>query len=573
MAFGLNLLCVSGLATLLMCGVVPSSSAQTVTPDQEYSRYLTAAQTITPVTEFGDQVSLRDGGLSFRQVDVELPGTGPTIRIVRTFRVADRAGRIKDTSGNSMGEWELALPRLKTLTNASRTTSGFYGPYGWQVSEGSDARCTQINGPGTVTRSKVDPVEPETWWAGYQLVEDSGEEENVLAHSPAPSQPTHVARTKGNWLIACLSSTSNGQPGEAFLAIAPDGTRYWLDYLVYKTAPSVSGLLARNYGSMLVTRVEDRFGNWVTYHYSAGILDAIDASDGRHVSLTNNGYNITSVTVASASGNRTWQYGYTTEDRLGALTSVVLPDGASWQFSLDSLFYIGIPPQSSGNCYGTAQNDGLTGTPHTGGITAPSGATATYSVRVLHIGRSYVSKVCWSPDGANTYAEIPKDSWAFAITSKTVSGAGLPQATWTYNYSPGNSSWNSDCGSGCVSTVWTDVTEPDGTRHRSIFGNKFDGAENLLQRTETYAAQSGVLIQAKDISYAISPLIESNSPYPWRSVGFDFTPRSNWAVSERWTPMLSTMIAQDGVTFSSHINGYDTYARPTSVTKSSAPSP
>ncbi|WAT14902.1 hypothetical protein [Xanthomonas fragariae] len=288
---------------------------------------------VTPESSFGDQVSLRDGSLSFRQVDVELPGTGPTIRIVRTFRVATRIGGIADTSGNRMGEWELALPRLKTLASAKALGISRTSPIGWQVEMASDARCTQMSRPGTIFPVKADPIEPETWWAGYQLVKDSGEEESVLAHTQDGSQPSHVARTKANWLITCLPSTANGLPGEAFQAVAPDGTRYWLDYLVYKTAPGVgesgSGHLGRNYASMLVTRIEDRFGNWVNYHYTGGFVDTIDASDGRRLSLANDGSNIISITVASASGNRVWQYRYES----GALTSAVLPDGSSWKFS------------------------------------------------------------------------------------------------------------------------------------------------------------------------------------------------------------------------------------------------
>ncbi|MFA0922362.1 hypothetical protein [Xanthomonas fragariae] len=132
-----------------------------------------------------------------------------------------------------MGEWELALPRLKTLASAKAFGISRTSPIGWQVEMASDARCTQMSRPGTIFPVKADPIEPETWWAGYQLVEDSGEEETVLAHTQDGSQPSHVARTKDNWLITCLPSTANGLPGEAFQAVAPDGTRYWLDYLVY----------------------------------------------------------------------------------------------------------------------------------------------------------------------------------------------------------------------------------------------------------------------------------------------------------------------------------------------------
>ncbi len=537
--------------------------AQTSTPEQEYSRYLTAAQK-TPASSSGEQVGLRDGSLSFSQTDVELPGIGPTIRIIRAFRPGNGiSGR--DTSGNGMGAWELVLPRLKTLTTIKANAYTQDSPHGWQTGNATDARCSEFGSPGTITRVKnPDPIEAESWWGGYQLVNDFGDEETVLSGGVGTTHPGTIARTKSNWVINCLSSTSNGEPGEAFLATAPDGTRYWLDYLVYRFARSAGGV-ARYNASMLVTRVQDRFGNWVTYHYTAGALDVIDASDGRHVTLANAGAKIASITVTAASGNRTWQYQY---DANNALTSVVLPDGSSWQFALDSLAQAYSPALASwGNCLGPVQNDGLTGTSITGSVTAPSGATTTYSMRLLHIGRSYVPQSCVAPLGGGAlYALIPKDSWSYAITAKTVSGFGLPAATWTYNYSSGNSSWSSDCSSGCASTVWTDVTDPGGTRNRNIYSNKYDGSENLLLRTETYAAQSGTLIRATDISYAISPHDETNSPYPWRALGVDtMLLRNNTDSTERWAPVLSTTTTQDGVSFNSAVNSYDSFARPLSV--------
>ncbi|WP_241239572.1 RHS repeat domain-containing protein [Xanthomonas arboricola] len=545
--------------------------AQNATPDQEYGRYLTKARSVAPLSSFGDQVSLRDGSLSFRHVDAELPGTGPTIRLVRTFRVTSRVGRIAETSGNRMGEWELALPRLKTLTSAKTFGVSNTSPKGWQVGMGSNARCTQMSSPGEIFPVKTDPIEPDTWWAGYQLVNDAGEEENVLAHKQEGGQPPHVARTKNNWLITCLPSTSNGQPGEAFQAIAPDGTRYWLDYLTYKTAPGVgdsgAGYLPRNYASMLVTRAEDRFGNWVNYSYSNGIISSIDASDGRRVVFTNDGVNLTSISIASSSANQTWQYQYGSN---AALAAVILPDGSAWRFSLDGLFNLNLPVQNTGNCNNSLKDDGLTGNESVGSITSPAGATAYFAMRKLHIGRSYATRSCWSPGGGALYAYYPKDNWEYALSTKTVSGPGMPQAVWRYAYSPGNSSWSSECTNGCASTVWTDVTDPDGTLQRSIFSNRADGSENLLLRKEVRAYGSNALLSVIEHSYAIAPLVENSSPYPWRSVGRDFTPRSNWTVSERWTPIAATKINQDNSEFSRVVNSFDSFSRPMSVTRSSA---
>lgn len=566
------------LLCIFFCSAL-SLRAQTVTPDQEYGRYLTTPQTISPVTEFGDQISLRDGALSFLQTDVELLGTGPAIRFVRSFSVIGRTGNggFSDSSGNTIGEWEIVVPRLKTLTNNNSVAVTPSSPVGWQVGEASNARCTQIDRPGIVasTNPKLNSYESDTWWAGYQLVDDLGNETGVLGRSPSTGEPAYVARTKSNWVIACLPSTANGEPGEAFLAIAPNGTRYWLDYLVYRNAPAVKvpgpgmGALSRRYASMLVTRIEDRFGNWVNYQYEAGALRSIVASDGRKLAISDNGAGTVLLTALSASGSRTWRYSYNGN----ALTSVLLPDGTSWQFSLANLWAKGMPLSTSGNCYGAAQRDGLSGETSSGSITSPSGATATYSVRILHIGRSYVPISCWSEyPSEELYAEIPKDTWSYAIVSKAIDGPAVGPLSWSYSYSPGNSSSSAECGGGCVSSVWTEVTGPDGVRHRSVFSNKFGGDEGLILKEETFSVE-GVLVKSIDYSYAITPPNEVNSPYPWRSVGFDFTPRSNWQVSERWAPVQSTTIVQDGVMFRSFVNSFDVYARPLIVTKASSATP
>lgn len=57
---------------------------------------------------------------------------------------------------------------------------------------------------------------------------------------------------------------------------------------------------------MYVTRVQDRFGNSLTYNYSGGLLTSIHGSDGRHVAITR-GTGVT-ITVGTAPDTRTWTY-------------------------------------------------------------------------------------------------------------------------------------------------------------------------------------------------------------------------------------------------------------------------
>jgi hypothetical protein len=71
------------------------------------------------------------------------------------------------------------------------------------------------------------------------------------------------------------------------LAIAPDGTKYWFDWLVFEGAHKMHAwtTFIGTKSSLLVTRVEDRFGNFVTYTYAGDRLTEMRGSGGRHLRL------------------------------------------------------------------------------------------------------------------------------------------------------------------------------------------------------------------------------------------------------------------------------------------------
>jgi YD repeat-containing protein len=173
---------------------------------------------------------------------------------------------------------------------------------GWKVFPTADetARCTNFAEPPivyvNVRGQAITQWDPNKWWNGVQLIDPGQASQDVMPRSPQNMQVPQISGmtfplvTKGNWVISCLASTANGQPGEAFLAIAPNGMKYWFNRLTYRVLTSSSspkGSLRRQEGDMQVTRIEDRFGNAVTYTYAAdGTLSEIDGSDGRKVVLT-----------------------------------------------------------------------------------------------------------------------------------------------------------------------------------------------------------------------------------------------------------------------------------------------
>src|SRR3546814_10737171 len=82
------------------------ASAQDSTLDSEYIRRIQAAQTLPAhgETPFGEQVNAYTGDLPFVQQEFELPGTGPTIGLVRSYN----SGQWRDSSEEHTSE----LPSL-----------------------------------------------------------------------------------------------------------------------------------------------------------------------------------------------------------------------------------------------------------------------------------------------------------------------------------------------------------------------------------------------------------------------------------------------------------------------------
>ncbi|TQU69628.1 hypothetical protein DB809_23940 [Xanthomonas perforans] len=80
--------------------------------------------------------------------------------------------------------------------------------------------------------------------------------------------------TKNQWMIGCLQKTSNGLAGsDGFFVVSPEGTKYWMDWAVTRRYDNVGfaqpnfGGVARNMAMRLVSRIEDKFGNALTYQY------------------------------------------------------------------------------------------------------------------------------------------------------------------------------------------------------------------------------------------------------------------------------------------------------------------
>ena len=409
--------------------------------------------------------------------------------------------------------------------------------------------------------------------------------------------------TQDRWQIGCLSQTANAsmgetaQAGEAFLAVSPDGTKYFLNYahgvrvLPYSEADPAGGpplrhgrMLARMY----VTRIEDRFGNYLTYSYSAGKLQSITASDGRSVSVAwrSDVPVISSITVnAVDAAARTWQYGYTSVTSTSAtLSNVTLPDASQWLFS--NIPMSGGGGSISGQQVGGAEwsDCGVTGPMIDGGtttatITNPAGLTGTFTLKGLWHGRSYVPSACIAATiSSPQYEGVPAVFPAAAVISRAIAGPGVSTQTWNYAYSPAQGShlYHTCAGTNtCADTATVTITEPSGDKTVHTYSTRWGAHEGKLIQTQTYQGAS-TLLRTVTHTYAASNL----GPWPNR-IGVSLSgDRANIDKLETWTPTLRTDTTQQGRTFTWRVPAvclggsfycFDTFARPTQVVKSSAP--
>ncbi len=614
-----------GMSMVVALALPFAASAQTtVKPEDEYKKLIKVNEDIQPLgdTPFGEKISLYDGSLSFSQTDVSLTGTGPALTLGRSFSfhgVEDRP----DLQARAFGDWDMDLPQIFTVTAQQNNVPG------WRVAATNPgAICSSFGPPPSVAApngdSKRADWEPQTWWQGYQLRIPGQASQDLLARSTANTATPGVAGltypivTRGNWAVGCLAHAANDTAIEGFLAVSPDGTKYWLDHIAYRYMPSLTrplgsspeaarsgfhvfataeDLLLRREGRMLVTRIEDRFGNSVTYTYSGDDVTDIAASDGRHVTLTYetdastgaSSHRVSTITEqGGAAGNRTWTYSYvkSTANLVYTLTSVQQPDGSSWGYDLDRFNGAWVDTRESGGTCATAGVPSNMTTPFNATLTHPSGLVASYTVMPLKRGRSYVPQQCMAgpnmaatPDGISTWAAVPNVSYGMAITQRTLSGTGLRTngLSWTYSYSPANESWSKDCTStACATQVSTDVSYPDGHLERSTFSNRYDWTESQLLKEDVYDSGASSAIR-RSTAYAYvnpTPAQDARSgayAHPW---GYAPQQRVNTAQLQEQLPKATQQITMDPSAsttpdiYTWNATAFDAFARPQDVTRS-----
>jgi hypothetical protein len=568
-------------------------------PNEEYENKIHAAQVVSPLgSNFtGEDISLYDRSVSFSVTDVDIPGNNAlAVRIGRRFKVIDR-----HNEGNlpGFGDWDLDLPRIEGTFNSA---------IGWKLDDGTYNRCTSQAypdvGPSTVALAV---------WSGTNLyIPGQGEQELLV--NDQPKLPTITDGQSYPWVTAnftrvrCLSQTATGYPGEAFVALTPDGTQYTFDYVVTYPASGLKlppnpefvpdttpperstayGHVARDHVAFLPTRVEDRFANWVTYTYYPGTdkLSDIVSKDGRKIHIDWNGAQISTVTARAAApaSDRQWSYNYvpvTGYAYAATLSTVTLPDQSQWTYSPIGTLKPTRAEASEGgaNTECPYETDKRIDPGYHLTIGHPSGATVDFDFSYGRTRRTHTPiescHLAYGTSGPSPFASAYWDG--YQITSKTISGPGLANQNWTYAvdsiidptfYYSGTAT--DPCPS-CQQSKVATVTEPDGTYKRYTFG-------------VMYGLNDGKLLKIEQGSGAASPLSTTDTQYisnnEISAQRFPDTVGTSrnliYSFRNRLRPVKLTTITQDGVAFNSSIpvsNGvyaFDPFGRVLTQLKSSS---
>ncbi|MFT3897181.1 MAG: RHS repeat-associated core domain-containing protein [Thermomonas sp.] len=578
--------------------------AQTTTTLSSWEKYLEPVQTsneITPYTfnSFGESTSLQDGSTSFSWTDIDIKGNNALpVRLQRSLAIEDHM----HGGGDNVSPLDafdssinLDIPHLE----------GTFGGDGWVVDAANpNARCTLGGNPPPTYGVFL----PQDYWSGnWMHIPWVGKQE--ILRNP-PSSPAGFTKagsaplmTKNMWAFECLSSTKNLYPGEGFVAISPSGEKYFFDWVVTtgygyeKWTTNYGHGIATMGGSKVyffVTRIEDRFGNYVTYTYDKNNnnrLSAIDSSDGRYIHVTG-WVNGAISTVQSSMG--TWHYSVSNTPNNEQFV-VTLPD----QSQINYLGTGSLTIEAAGqDPYYDPQPDCMPPEAPIGeyefSVELPSGAMADYQFSVERHAISNVPKQCNAfVDGSMhsvQYLTNPNFHDGFTLFSKTVSGPGLPTSQWTYSY-PSNGfgdlgAFKDVCDNppypnSCPLTSTTIVHGPGGSYKLYKFGQKFKvNSGQLLSVEEGYTTGTApnltrVPLRTTQNTY-VSDTEAATAQFP-AVAGSTSSSLADTAVRSLLRPLKATSTTQDGVTFTwevpSTCNGnntlcFDLRARPRYIVKS-----
>jgi hypothetical protein len=361
----------------------------------------------------GDNIDLNNGNVKFNQTDLIVPGNGIGLDIVisRTLRGSDYSF----SKQANLGDWTLDIPAIQTTLLRSRTR--------YSGSWGIGKECSGDIEPGGIY-NWGSTYEQYEFWNGDHLQLPNGKNEKLLQNFNGLLTNTNYKRvTKSNWRFSCFNRADGN--GEGFIGYAPNGLKYTFDkYRLIASKPLFkdSKPTPRFNAFMMVSKIEDRFGNYIKYNYSGNKLSSITSNDGRSVIFTYGTGSQANFIKTLSYNEKKWTYNYSLHGSSYTLTQVVRPDSKSWTYDMAKYAHTSSPSLEPRLCafVGNYTYREIVGT-----ITHPDGVTGTFTYAPQIHGRSNVTK---RPRGVSPSAGyIQHKCYSnYALKTKVLDGPSLP---------------------------------------------------------------------------------------------------------------------------------------------------
>jgi YD repeat-containing protein len=498
---------------------------------QEYEKRIKSMQSLSAISAdevFGDRSSSFDGATEFLIEDVSLPGNFDLpVSVTRRFGVEalnrTRAGSIGKSGLTLFDNWEIVVPHLSGVwTNTLGWVTG-------KPDELTAQRCTVNIAPMYLgndnTYADIGFGIDVRWLGG-------GAEELLVPGDPTYASAAGLEDPK--WMttsrarFTCLPATRNGYPGEAFVGHTPDGKKYFFDWGIekpYESAVDSHGsnrTTKRKRVYLLASRVEDRYGNWLSYGYSGDRLNSIEASDGRKITLAYDDQGrVTTVTA----NERVWRYAYVSDSDAndGGLSQVALPDGSRWLYSHKGKLQSSFPIRKADDEGGCEIRAGTAPPPTQMSVTAPSGAHGVFDFEMELFIRS---------DPCNGLQPSFYETWA--LKKRTMTGPGLPTMVTSRDYDV----------QGAPQGRWVGTFKPDGTQVRERYGRDPGLNERKLLHRQVLNA-AGQIERDETFTYVFGA---DGGPFPNR-VGRSLGIQSGQFLAGTLSALSEHVTTQDGDTY------------------------
>ena len=516
-------------------------------PFVEWDKREENSPTLTNLNDglLGDNIDPHTGALSFRHVDISIPGNSDLD--VELSRSLVPGYAYHSSVEAEFGDWSYDVPRIQVVTAQAKPWTGArchnpsstfekiqrsFKTYSWE--------------PGAVNYTH--PVE---YSEGLKLeVPGQGGQQVLLINTEKSAIYPASAKfvTEDHWYLKCTTANDGG---DGFIAVSPNGDQYRFDHYIdrkYRSLGSVSfgggspilnlpepddegTFLPRVKSMLMATQVTDVNGNWVKYDYdSSGRLTKIYSNDDREISLS---YASNSQIVQSATANgRSWHYGYELKsvgnfhlqegaNNKSILKTITQPDQQSWSLNLENMFIRPNPGRSCGlssaslsltHPYGVEGTFDISEKPHRRGI-----SHWTYkNPQCLGVPVNPPPNVIYNPTGTpttfnyTTTANLDHDPMeVVSVTKKVLHHTDQSDAIWTYEYEQDveaaqrNSDGHPIADSQADPTNWTRVTDPLG--HKTTYYHYWTeqitaGYGGRLARQEIHSSTGG-LLETKTYEY------------------------------------------------------------------------